>query len=381
MNVAVKPLLWLFLVVSFFPSAAAVTEAEQMAQYFVSATAQVTLTIPITASGQENLYRDARGKWVPLPNVKTTADTVTFTLSPEQLAGGRTTVLLGKPKWLVVDDTTPPHVTRVLVDGKNLKPTGTLDLGWLDVAPQNLEIHFADSQNPLDARSVYADIGGSTVRSGNPGFRFLPNLKDSKKGRIICALKELGLAEIEGVKRIVIHCDDFAPDESDSRTTFTFTVTRIPAINLDKPSATTADGIRIYVDSICPGYENVDCMFDGKLQVPGTTTYGSTWASGETSTAHWMCMIFPKAREISGIEISWANYQNTFWTAERYAILSWDGTKWVDAVRVQKNQPAQTSTHSFSPRTTDRILVWVPPGGNHPARPDLMWVTEVKLLP
>lgn len=353
----------------------------QPAQYFISTTSEVTLTLPVSEKKGQHLYRDAKGRWVALPKAKEGNGTVTFTLTPDQLAAGRTVVLLGKPDWLVAEDSTPPKVVKVTVDGKTLPPTETVDLGWLDRAPRTLDLQVADTQNPIDLRSIYAEVGGKTVPAGSPGLSFKPDSTDRKKGRIVCSLEKLGVGGMEGSKKIVLHCDDYAPDEVSTRSTFTFTLTKLPEINFDKPSGRTVEGVSVYVDSICPGYENVDCMLDGKLQVPGTTTFGSTWASAETPAAHWMCFCFPKPREVTGLEISWANYQNTFWTSERFAIATWDGKQWVNTLRVQKNPAQQTTLHSFTTPSTDRILVWTPPGGNHPQRPDLMWVSEVKLLP
>ena len=354
---------------------------DRPAQYFIAATAQITLSLPAGPGGGQNLYRRAGGAWAPLPGAREAAGVLTFTLSPAQLDAGKTVVLLGKPDWLVAEDTEPPKVTKVQVDGREIAPTAEINLGWLDIAPQTFEISEADTQNPLDANSVCALVDGRTLRAGSPGLEFLPDPQDNKKGRIVCSLAKLDISEAQGAVRIVIECDDFAPDLAVCRTALTFTVLRPPEVDLGKPAATMPDGVKIFVDSALPGYENVDCILDGKLQTPGTTTYGGTWASAETPIAHWFCLALPKPREVSGIEISWANYQGTFWASDRYAILTWDGKQWLNALRVSNNPEAQTSSHTFAPRTTDRILVWVPPGGNHPQRPDLMWVTEVKLLP
>ena len=372
------------------------------AQYFIAATAQVTLSLPASPGGGQNMYRQAGGRWAPLPDAHEAGGVLTFTLSPAQLDAGRTVVLLGKPDWLVAEDNEPPKVTKVQVDGREVAPTAEINLGWLDIAPQTFEISVADTQNPLDVKSVCALVGGRTIRAGSPGLEFLPDPQDNKKGRIVCSLAKIGTAEASGTQQITIHCDDFAPDTTDCTITLSYTVTRLPEIELGKPAATTPDGVKVFVDSALPGYENVECILDGKLQTPGTTTYGGTWASAETPLAHWFCLALPKPREVSGIEISWANYQGTFWASDRYAILTWDGSprsnnpaasqpaqgaelergsQWLNALRVSNNPEAQTSVHSFAPRTTDRVLVWVPPGGNHPGRPDLMWVTEVKLLP
>jgi len=357
-------------------------ELEGGVRYLVRTTSKVTISLPAPGEEGQHLYRNAEGKWVPLPEVQEgPLETVTFTLSPEQLLAGSTVVLIGKPDWLVAEDSTPPKVERITVDGKNVAPAAEIDLGWLDAPPKTFDLLVRDTQNPLNAASVWATINGTLVRAGSPGLRFLPHPEDNKRGRIVCSLPKLKGGQPEGVIRIVVRCDDFAPDFADCTTTFTFTVTRPPQIDLSKPTATTPEGLKVFVDSIFPGYENVECIVDGELQTPGKTTFGSTWASAETDTAHWLCLVFPKPREVSGLEISWANYQGTFWTSSRYAIMTWDGQRWVSVLKVQNHPEARTSVHLFLPTTTDRVLVWVPPKGNHPRRPDLMWVTEVRLRP
>jgi hypothetical protein len=100
-------------------AAAAAAEAEGGARYLIQSTSQVTVSLPVSGAGGQHLYRNAEGQWVPLPNVQEgPAGTVTFTLSPDQLTAGGTVVLIGKPDWLVAEDSTPPQVERITIDGK-----------------------------------------------------------------------------------------------------------------------------------------------------------------------------------------------------------------------------------------------------------------------
>lgn len=363
-------------------AAASAAELEGGTRCFIQTTSAITVSLPVAGEGKQHLYRNAEGHWAPIPNVQEgPGGTVTFTLSPEQLADGRTVVLLGKPEWLVAEDSTPPQVERITVDGKKIAPADAIDLGWLESPPKTFELLVEDTQNPLDEASISATVNGTAVQVGRRALRFYRDPENNKRGRLVLSLPKLRGWQSTGTTQVVIRCDDFAPDSADCVTTFTFTVTQPPEIDLDRPAATAPDGLKIFVDSIFRGYENVECLVDGQFQTPGTTTVGATWASEETGVAHWLCLAFPEPREISGLEISWANYQNTFWTSNRYVIMTWDEKQWVTALQVQDNPEAQTSVHSFAPVTTDRVLVWVPPGGNHPKRPDILWVTEVRVRP
>ena len=350
-------------------------------RYRVKTTTSVTISLPVNDPKGQHLYRSASGQWRELPKSEIKAGLLTFTLEPEQLHAGSTVLVIGKPDWLDLNDTTPPKVAKALVDGKPVPCDGKIDLGWIDRPPRSLELHVADSQNPLDPASVVASVDDTPLRPDGKKLQLHIQASDPKKARIVCSIPELTRGRSEGTTRLVVKCDDFAAHDAHCSVQLTFTVTRPPDIKLGKPAATAANGISIFVDSIHSGYENVECMVDGELQVPGTTTYGKTWASAETQADHWMCFVLPKPRQVSGMKIAWANYRDTFWAALRYDIMTWDGKQWRRALRVQDNPEKQTSTHTFPARTTDRVLVWVPSAGNHPERPNLTWVTEVTFLP
>ena len=350
-------------------------------RYRVKTTTSVTISLPVDNAGGQHFYRNASGQWRELPKADQKAGLLTFTLTPEQLHAGSTVLVIGKPDWLDLNDTTPPKVSKALVDGKPVPCAGEINLGWIDAPPRSFELQVADSQNPLDPSSVVANVNGVALRPDGKKFRLNVHASDPKKASIVCSIPDLTRGSGHGTTRIVVECDDFAADDAKCSARLTFTVTRPPKIALDKPAGTAANGIKIFVDSIHSGYENVECMVDGELQVPGTTTYGKTWASAETEADHWTCFVLPKPRQVSGLKISWANYRSTFWTATRYDIMTWDGSQWTRALRVQENPEKRTSTHTFPARTTDRVLVWVPSAGNHPERPNLTWVTEVAFLP
>jgi len=351
------------------------------ALYRVKTNTPLTVSLPVSRPHGQHVFRAAGGKWAGLPVVKTEANQITFTLSPSQLDAGSTMILIGKPDWLDLNDTAPPRVEKALVDGKPVDAAEHIRLGWIDKVPATFELHVADEHNPIDPASVCVYVNGMRLAPDGDKVRLALDPRDRKRALILCALPALVAEQGAGTSRVTVHCDDFAPDESRCSVDLSFTVTRPPRIELTKPAATASDGTAIYVDSIHPGYENVECLLDGQLQVPGTTTYGKTWASKEDETDHWLCLVLPKPREVAGLAISWANYSGVDWTSARYDVMTWDGKQWRRALRVQDNPQARTSTHALPATKTDRVLVWVPAGGGHPQRPNITWMTEVKLLP
>jgi len=366
---------------TFTTACAAQENVSRGTRYFVQTANRLTVSLPIGEVAGEHLYRSASGKWLELPGAKYNEGVLTFTLAPEQLGQGSTVLLIGKPKWLDLDDNAPPKITKALVDGKSIASSGPVSLGWLDEAPKRLELEIADDRNPLDASSVRAIVNGEAVAADDRCVRFETDAKDQKKGRIACSIPALVKARTGGTTRIVVECDDFAPDREKCVLELAFTITQPPKIKLGEPAATAPNGIKIFVDSLFRGYENAECMVDGKFQLPGTSTVGCSWASVESEDDHWACFVLPKKQKLSGLKISWPNWKNTYWTSRRYDIMTWDGKEWRRALRVQKNPAGKSSTHTFTPCTTDRVLIWQPSLGGHAGYKDIFWVTEVEFLP
>jgi len=61
-------------------------------------------------------YRTAAGKWLPVRSV-VGGDTVRFSLSPADIGGSQTVVVLSRPAWMVLEDDQAPQITRLIVDG------------------------------------------------------------------------------------------------------------------------------------------------------------------------------------------------------------------------------------------------------------------------
>lgn len=351
------------------------------ARYQIRTANTLTVSLPIGNVPGEHMYQHASGKWLKLPGAKYADGTLTFTLSSEQLREGSTTLLVGKPNWLDLNDDAPPAITKAMVDGKAVACTGETGLGWIDQPPRRIEIQVEDRRNPLDPGSVRAVVNGKDMRPDGKALRYEADGTNSKKARIVCSIADLVRDVPQGTMRITLECDDYAPDDQSASITLLFTVTRPPEITLGKPAATTPDGRKVFVESVFSGYENVECVLDGKPQQAGSSTVGCSWASVESEKDHWICLVLPKPQRVAGVKIDWPNWKNTYWTSSRYDIMTWDGKQWQRALRVQGNPEDKASTHEFPPCTTDRVLVWQPSIGGHAQYQDIMWITEVTLLP
>ncbi len=348
----------------------------------VAATSPVTVTLaaePGWATG-EHFYRQADGAWATLPGVVVKDGTVTFALTPALMPNGLTTVVLAKPAGVDLSDATPPRLVRALLDGREVDwPAAGLDLGWIDEAPKTIELRIADERSDLDPAALRVTLNGNSLAADAPGLRFVTDPATPRQAALTCDLATLLSKAPQGTIRLRFGIDDRAVDDQRLETGLSFTVSASPQIALTDATVTAPNGMRILVDSCYSGYENIDCLVDGALQVPDSSTRGSTWASAETPADHWACLILPAPRAVSAVAISWAHFGGLFRSSARFDILTWDGQAWQRAVRVQDNPAEQTTRHRFESRTTDRVMIWVPAGGNHPGRPDLTWITEISL--
>ncbi|MDA1140693.1 MAG: discoidin domain-containing protein [Planctomycetota bacterium] len=346
--------------------------------YDIEAVAGLTLSIPVGEVQAQNLFRTPKGEWKELPNAQVKDGVLTFRLDAEHLHEGRVALLLGRPEWLDLNDDSPPEVIRVLVNGNPVQPQST-DLGWVDELPKTFEAVFEDAKNPIDPSKARCLVNGREIQPDSKSVVFRKVEGNPKSASIVCSIPEVLGKERSSRITIVLLCDDYALDESDASVSLSFQIAR-PPTSFEKPAAKSADGTAIFVDSIFKGYENVECLLDGKLQAPNTSTAGVSWASKDSDEGHWVCFQFPKPREFSGLKLFWANWKDTNWTSRRFEVMTWTGTKWQHAVRVQNNQPANSTSHKFETVETDRILIFQPSGGGHEGYQGIFWMTEVEFL-
>lgn len=115
------------------------------------------------AMAQGTFYRAADGKWKPL-KTSTTATLTKFTLSPQDIGGGSTLVVVNKPAWMVLDDDKAPALMRILLDGQERKPE-ELDLGKIAQAPRELVFAVQDDKNPLDLVGLQVLLNNQPVNA------------------------------------------------------------------------------------------------------------------------------------------------------------------------------------------------------------------------
>lgn len=175
------------------------------------------LVVPITcalALAQGSFYRAADGTWKPL-KAATTAQITKFTLSPEDIGGGSTLIVVNKPTWMVLDDREPPAIVKVLLDGQERKPE-ELDLGAVTTAPGELAFAMKDAKNPLDLADVRIILDGAPVAPAQVAITKLT--PDAKSLRAAVKLGTLP----EARHTLTATVSDMAPERNSATVTLKF---------------------------------------------------------------------------------------------------------------------------------------------------------------
>jgi hypothetical protein len=310
-------------------------------------------------------FKAAGGQWLPLP-ATTQNDTLSFTLDPSQIRSGSTMVILGLPQGIKLDDERPPVVTGLKLDGRALKDAAVIDLDWLPESPQKLIVAMADGENPLDADSLVVKVNDTVLTDEQARLR-----ADStgRSARLELSLGDILAKQGRFANRIEWRIADQSPQRNVTSRALTY-----------RWLAEVKDSPTLLAESSYAGYEKLEVLTEGKKMTPGETTYGSTWASEEVPGDHWVVIAWPTPQELKGAEIFWANFGGVFHAPQELLVQTWDGTKWTTLTSLHKVPATASTTVSFPPQKSARLRLLQPSGMGHEVRPNIMWITEIKVL-
>ena len=328
------------------------------------------ISIPVDPGITEAKYRTADGKWRALPGqIKDGVLQLSIELS--DIENGRTTLLIGVPKGVNMDDQQPPTVVRFEVDGTSYGAVNTVNLGGVKKGPEKVVIEVKDKLNALQLKSLRVNVNGKAMTASEPGIAFQPT--DPKSGVITIDLKQL-LPAILAQNSVSVYIDDCAVDDEAPTCSLSFRYI---------PPQTLADGTVVSIDSFDsnPGWAKWWVMFDGvKMDTSYSTTAGYTWLSAGDSQPHWVRLEFPKPKPVKEVAIWWAYYQG-YRTSVAYKVETLQGDKWVTQAEVKDQKPMQVSRHSFGPVETKAVRVWQSAMAGHPTEPQIMWISELEVNP
>jgi hypothetical protein len=132
----------------------------------------------------------------------------------------------------------------------------------------------------------------------------------------------------------------------------------------------------ITVDSTYAGY-STSVIDDGNTDAIGGTA--TTWASGESSSAHWILFTFAAANEISKVDVYWAynDFRQQYMSSQELQVQYWDGSRFVTAATITNTGSAEKSTASFSTISASQLRLYQPAGKGAAIYPEVLWVSEI----
>lgn len=141
-----------------------------------------------------------------------------------------------------------------------------------------------------------------------------------------------------------------------------------------------SDSAYVTVSGTYPGY-SIIAINDRVVDPRGGI--GTTWASDQSSSPHWVEMDFGYPKTPSRVKIHWAwNSSNSSWMcSEQYYVQYYDtySNSYVDLAFVDNNPVDSTTTSDFPPVRTNRIRYFQPADMGPPNYSSILWVTEMEI--
>lgn len=162
-------------------------------------------------------YLTAGGSWAST-QVVVREGRVELQISPEMAPGGRAIIVFSKPDWMVLDDTAPPELVSVSVDGRTVDAVAEgISLGSLGGETAEVVISLRDDNNPVAADAALDLEDPGSVRVALDGTGLGPPGTD---GNMIINLSGLSVGHYQGALRV----RDLAPISNSASWPFDFTV-------------------------------------------------------------------------------------------------------------------------------------------------------------
>ena len=338
--------------------------------YQLELMAPVDIRLPIEGDIREVRYRNADGKWRLLPT-KVEGAVLHVHVDLPDVRDGRTTLLLGAPEGVDLDDCEPPGVVRFEVDGVAYGSVDTVALGGVEATPATMSVEVRDALNPLRRESLSVVVNGRQL-AADATSEVSFDSRSERHAVITVDLKAL-LKAPRRDNSVTLTIDDCAVD--DRRLTCSLSFDYVEPRTLD-------DGRMVSVDSVDPnpGWRAWWVMFDGsKMDSGGSTTAGHTWLSEGNAMPHWVRVQLPEPRPVTGVAVWWAYWQG-FRSSATYLVQTWDGSRWLTQVTVEGQGTTGVSRHTFAPVKTNAVRLWQPSMGGHPEEPQYMWISELGVL-
>jgi hypothetical protein len=334
--------------------------------YKVTFSSAVVLALPAeTATGPVVYVRGPEESWRP-GEFKVEDGRIVMSLDPATFKGGRALILINPPEGMDIHDSRPPELVGIVVDGVPQEPSDRLDLGAGERWPRRIEVKVVDRENLPDPASAAMQLGGLPVEN----LRAVPGPQPNT------LLLRARLRKPDyGDHQITYSVADNSPQAN--RLTGTIGFGRFDLTNY----VIAVQGATLTPDSSFSGYDDMAVLQDGIKPEAGSSLPGSiSWASAETDAPHWVEVDFGQPREVREVSLHWANYSHELHTSRCFEVQVPEGDGWRTVYRSPEagEKPGACTTAEFAPQTLSRLRVYQPAGCGSPARPNLMWLTEIE---
>jgi hypothetical protein len=153
------------------------------------------------------------------------------------------------------------------------------------------------------------------------------------------------------------------------------------AVTLDQPRYGFPAGTQV-VPSGCFGGYTVAPIVDGRDDRSGLDWSKVAWASAEDGDPAWLEVRLPAPARNGTLRIEWESGDKDLFASRAFVVqtkLSSEGN-WSDAARVDNN--ATKVTDVALPKDEYRFIrIYQKSGDGSAKRPDLMWISRIRLLP
>ena len=346
------------------------TQADQ--RIHLETTSSLSLSLPVEGEAEaiQVFFKNATGTWQPA-DFQAAEGRVRIHIDPARLAQGRTLVLINPPPTLDLDDTTPPQITAVIVDGqKRLPPAADWDLGPRRTAPSRVVMEVTDRENPLRLESAVFELNGQGFDI--PNRRVQMQAHGDRSARWGFSLPRLE----HGIHTLRFRIADGAPEGNVAEQTLTFAWVDFSNRALAAFQTTLA------VDSCFSSYPSLACLQDGFVDLDGISCGNDvSWASAETEEPHWLEVHLAAPQRIREMILYWAHASQVYRTSQRWEIQVPEGDGWRPIYRSPDPPlaPTKYTRCRFDPVVTDRLRLWQPAGNGCAERPQLLWLGEVEV--
>jgi hypothetical protein len=146
-----------------------------------------------------------------------------------------------------------------------------------------------------------------------------------------------------------------------------------------RASLASGPGVQVSADSTFGGYAT-KALNDGVADASNLAWNEGAWASEDAPVEHWVRLMFPDPVAVQEVLVHWHHEGGVTYTGREGMVLGEVATGQEVVIANWKSKPAEKATRVVFPRQMFKaIRVVQNPARGVPARPGIMWVSEIEV--